>query len=123
MQRRKQEAPSRANISTISMFNMWDQHDSSKKMSGNFATMFKHAHNDRSGPSGSMATNASNCSSSMATSNGLSSKGKLGSSGPGGSSSALKGDKSSKGNNFVSRLGFKFDVANFDINAVSPTSW
>lgn len=36
-----------------------------------------------------------------------------------------KGDKQSErsNGNFVSRLGFKFDVANFDINAVSPTSW
>ena len=31
------------------------------------------------------------------------------------------GNKS--GGGFVSRLGFKFEVANFDINAVSPTSW
>lgn len=30
---------------------------------------------------------------------------------------------STKQKGFVSRLGFKIDVANFDINAVSPTSW
>lgn len=46
----------------------------------------------------------------------------------GGSSSgkALGGGNSlgsTKQKGFVSRLGFKFDVANFDINAVSPTSW
>lgn len=35
-----------------------------------------------------------------------------------------KGSKSGNdASGFVSRLGFKFDVANFDINAVSPTSW
>jgi len=39
-----------------------------------------------------------------------------GSSGLGSKGMALK-------RSLVSRLGFKFDVANFDINAVSPTSW
>lgn len=38
----------------------------------------------------------------------------------GGSSSGL-GD--ARKGRFASKLGFKFDVANFDINAVSPTSW
>lgn len=39
------------------------------------------------------------------------------------SSSKGKGYFSSGGNGLVSRLGFEFDVRNFDINAVSPTSW
>lgn len=39
-------------------------------------------------------------------------------------SSGSKGaDGGYKNGNFVSRLGFKFNVANFEINAVSPTSW
>lgn len=36
-------------------------------------------------------------------------------------SGGLNANATQKG--LVSRLGFKFDVANFDINAVSPTSW
>lgn len=58
------------------------------------------------------------------TSSGLGGLGGNGSS-KGGSSSGGSSSSSSwssqKG--LVSRLGFKFDVANFDINAVSPTSW
>lgn len=57
-----------------------------------------------------------------------SSKGGSSSLGSSSSSSSSKGSSSSssKGlgkDGFVARLGFKFDVANFDINAVSPTSW
>lgn len=58
------------------------------------------------------------------------SKGSLGSMGKGSSSSSSSSGSSSSGigkdkraGNFVSRLGFKFDVANYDINAISPTSW
>ena len=39
------------------------------------------------------------------------------------SSSSGIGGKDKRSGNFVSRLGFKFDVANYDINAISPTSW
>lgn len=46
--------------------------------------------------------------------------------GNGGSSSSSSsggGGGWSNQKGLASRLGFKFDVANFDINAVSPTSW
>lgn len=46
------------------------------------------------------------------------------SSGSGSPSSLGKGSAGFKQNDgFVKKLGFKFDVANFDINAVSPQSW
>lgn len=79
----------------------------SKKM---FATMFE----DRTSSKGKGLTSSSSSSSIGSTS----STSSISSSS---SSSCGKGDKST--GNFVSRLGFKFDVANFDINAVSPTSW
>lgn len=45
------------------------------------------------------------------------------SSSSGSSSSKSKGIGNGARDGLVFKLGFKFDVANFDINAVSPTSW
>lgn len=86
--------------------------------------------------SSSQDQSGSSCSSSSSSS-GSSSKGASSSSSSGGPAtsnrafgwtspfSTRSSNTSAKnGGGFrVSNLGFKFDVANFDINAVSPTSW
>lgn len=53
------------------------------------------------------------CQSAMGTSSGIG----------GSSSSSSSSGIGSKSGGLASRLGFKFEVTRFDINAVSPTSW
>lgn len=90
---------------------MWEQRESLKfRMFGDRGVDHRHQTSTSSG-----STNGKGGSSSSSSSS------KGGSSSSGGGSS--NGAKDKKGGNFVSRLGFKFDVANYDINAISPTSW
>ena len=78
---------------------MWEQHESLKfRMFGNSS--------EKRRPSTSGLTSKGQNSSNSCS-----------------SSSSSKNSSTKKDSGFVSRLGFRFDVANFDINAVSPTSW
>jgi len=88
---------------------MWEQQG--------FKAMFTyHNHSDRSTSKGLGSSSSSSSSSGTSCKGGPMAVGKK---------TKTTGDKQSErsNGNFVSRLGFKFDVANFDINAVSPTSW
>jgi hypothetical protein len=76
---------------------MWEQRESLK--SRMFGKSADHLFGTSSGPSSSSAPGASKKA----------------------SAAGANRDKMTAG--FVSRLGFKFDVANYDINAISPTSW
>lgn len=94
---------------------MWEQQSESLKfkMFGNRSVDHHHTTSTSSSSKGALGSSSS-------SSSGLSSGSKSSSSSGG---AGIGKDKRGLGTTFVSRLGFKFDVANYDINAISPTSW